>query len=88
MVTHMKTTIDIADVLLDEAKRRARREHRTLREFVEEGLRRVLAEPQEEPFKLMPRPFKGDGLAPGVREGDWETIRDLIYPARLPDDRN
>lgn len=39
MVTHMKTTIDIADDLLDRAKHEARREKRTLRAIVEEALR-------------------------------------------------
>ena len=81
MVTHMKTTIDIADALLAEAKRRAREENRTLRDLVEEGLRHVLAEDRtKRPFRLRDGSFKGGkGLQPGMREGDWEQVRDMIY---------
>lgn len=82
MVTHMKTTIDIADHLLDEAKRRARAENRTLRDVVEESLRRLLADNEpDKPFRLKRHPFHGRGTQPGIAEGNWETIRDLIYRA-------
>lgn len=83
MVAHMKTTVDIADTLLQAAKERAHAEHRTLKQLIEDGLRRVLAE--EEPkkaFKLKHHAFKGEGLQAGIREGDWETIRDIIYGLR------
>lgn len=83
MVTHMKTTIDIADHLLVEAKRKAREQNRTLRDLVEEGLRQVLAEAPKKPFRLKKYPMKGDkGLQPGIREGDWETIMELAYGYR------
>jgi Arc/MetJ family transcription regulator len=79
MVTHMKTTIDIADDLLVRAKRQARRERKTLRDLVEEALRARLAPSRQEAFRLKRRPFKGQGRQPGVAEGQWETVRDLIY---------
>jgi len=41
MVTHMKTTIEIADALLERAKRTAAREKKPLRALVEEGLRKI-----------------------------------------------
>lgn len=86
MVTHMKTTIDIADALLVEAKRKAKAENRTLRDVVEDGLRRVLADqPAKQPYTWRPHHFKGNGLQPGQRWDDWEQLRDLIYPD--PDDR-
>ena len=79
MGSHMKTTIEIADDLLDRAKRQARRENRTLREIVEEALRRQLGSKSNERFRLQRHSFKGKGLQPGLAEGRWETIRDLIY---------
>ena len=83
MVAHMKTTIDISDALFRQAKLQAHAQGRTLRELVEEGLRQVLAEkPQKRIFRLEDRSFKGRGLQPGIREGDWDTIHDLAYGLR------
>lgn len=80
MVTHMKTTIEIADDLLERARRQARRENKTLREIVEEALRRQLsADSSSGAFRLKRHTFKGKGLQPGIMEGDWETVRDMIY---------
>lgn len=81
MVTHMKTTIDIADPLLKEAKRLAREQDRTLRDVVEEALRRLLAEKEQqgEPVRYRPHTVPGK-LQPGIIEGQWW---DLVYP--MPD---
>jgi Arc/MetJ family transcription regulator len=79
MVTHMKTTIDIADDVLARAKRTARRERKTLREVVDEALRQRLASDAPATFRLRRHTFKGRGLHPEVTEGRWETVRDLIY---------
>jgi len=76
----MNPTSDTADELLVRAKRRAREENTTLRELVEEGLRRRLAvEPRPRPFRLKRRAVAGEGLQRSIAEGDWEQIRDLIY---------
>ena len=76
----MKTTIDIADELLNRAKRQAQRENRTLREVIEEALRKQLsASAPAEPFRLKRRSFKGKGLQPHIADGDWASMRDLIY---------
>ncbi|MEK7703409.1 MAG: type II toxin-antitoxin system VapB family antitoxin [Myxococcota bacterium] len=76
----MKTTIDIADSLLAEAKRRAARDHTTVRALVEAGLRLVVhAGAKPGTFRLRDASFHGQGTQPGIAEGDWEQIRSLIY---------
>ena len=58
----MKTTVDIEDSLAIEAKKLAAEERRTLKDLVEDGLRRVLREPR-------PRTHRNPGIrwvtAPG-----------------------
>jgi Arc/MetJ family transcription regulator len=83
MVTHMKTTIEIADALLAQAREVARAEQTTLRELVEAGLRRVLKERAgRASFRLRKASFRGRGLRPDVADGSWERIRELIYEKR------
>jgi hypothetical protein len=79
----MKTTVEISEALLEEAKSAARREKTTLREFVEEGLREVLKKrSRRQEFRLRKATYKGKGLQPGLTEGSWERIRDLAYEGR------
>jgi len=80
----MKTTIEIPDPLLAEAKRLAEERGTTLRALVEEGLRRSVDESRRRSkrFRLRPAAFGGSGLQPGVSEGSWERIRDLVYEGR------
>jgi hypothetical protein len=64
----MKTTIEIADALLSEARAVAAREKTTVRALVEDGLRKALSERRErrKPFKLKLVTEGESGLAPGV----------------------
>lgn len=79
----MKTTLDIADPLLREAKQIAAREGTTLRALVEQGLRRVVAERRKQVrFKLRRASFKGRGLRPELEDAGWDRIRDMIYEGR------
>jgi hypothetical protein len=81
----MKTTIDIADPILEEARKVAARQGTTLRSLVERGLRHVLAEETKvgRPFKLRDASVKGGGwLRPELREARWEELRALIYQGR------
>ena len=84
IVTHVKTTIDIADPLLDRAKKLAAERGSTLREVVEDALRDLLSRetPQRRKFKVRDASVGGKGLQPGIKEGDWEIIRGLIYEGR------
>lgn len=83
MVTHMKTTIELPDGLFQEAKRHAETHKTTLKSLVESGLRRVLAEQQEQsPFKLRDGSVAGNGLTPEFQGATWERIRDSIYEGR------
>jgi Arc/MetJ family transcription regulator len=79
----MKTTIDIADRLLRDAKREAARRGTTLKEVVESALRRHLDEVSAPSrFQLRDGSIEGRGVQAGIEEGDWEGIRALIYEGR------
>jgi len=78
----MKTTIEIPDSLLTEARRLAAREGTTVRALVEQGLRRIVAERKRSgTFRLRKASFKGQGLQPGV-DASWERIREMAYEGR------
>lgn len=79
----MKTTVEISDALLLEARALAARQGVTLRALVERGLRQVVTETENNaPFELRRASFKGKGLQAEVREASWDTLRDLIYKDR------
>lgn len=80
MVTHMKTTVELPNALLSEAKRVAAREKITLRELLEQSLRRVLEEHGDRPAgRFEPVVFHGSGLQPEFEGASWEKIREAIY---------
>jgi Arc/MetJ family transcription regulator len=81
----MKTTIQIADCILNEARKIARREHATLRALVEEGLRGVISERgrrRKQDFRLRKATFKGRGLQPHLAGATWDQILDIGYEGR------
>lgn len=80
----MKTTIDIADPLLERAKRLAAKRGTTLKQVVEEALRDALqAESLERPQERMTtHTFRGRGIRPGLSWDDWAQLRDLAYEGR------
>jgi hypothetical protein len=79
----MKTTVEISDPLLEQARALAAREGVTLRTLVERGLHHVVSQMERgTPFKLRRASFKGNGLHSDLREASWGTLRDLTYKDR------
>ena len=80
----VKTTIELSDAALDEARRVAAREGTSLRALIEEGLRRVLADRRRRRrgFTLREVSFGGHGLAPEFEGEAWPAVRDAIYRER------
>lgn len=75
----MKTTVEISDALLAEAREVARRHNTTLRALLDEGLRIALRQRREHRFTLRRVPFGGNGLRPELRDASWDRIRELAY---------
>lgn len=83
MVSHMKTTIQIPDSLLEEARVLARQERTTLKALIEQGLRRVISErKRRHGFRLRKVTFKGNGLQPHLAGASRDQIRELSYEGR------
>ena len=79
----MKTTVEISDGLLEEARAAAAREGVTVRALIERGLRGVVREAAErKPFKLRRASFKGKGRQPEYETAGWDQVRDAIYRDR------
>ncbi len=79
----MKTTVDIPQSLLDEAKELAANNRTTVKALVEEGLRRVIGEHQgSKMFRLRKATFKGKGLQTDMAGATWEAMRERAYEGR------
>lgn len=75
----MRTTVDLADHLLMQAKHYAARQHKSLAEVIEDGLRRFLA---QELAKAPPQPtalplIKDARPVPGVDLNDTSELLEL-----------
>ncbi len=84
MVSHMKTTVNLPDPLLEAARQAARRDGVTFKELLEVSLQREIerrAHRAQAPFRLREFSVDGEGVRSEVREGSWF---DLIYPASGP----
>jgi hypothetical protein len=79
----MKTTVEIPDSILKEARKLASREGTTVKALVVESLQKLIAERKRAGvFKLRRATFKGKELQPNLDDSSWERIRDLAYEER------
>jgi len=80
----MRTSIDIPERLLHEAKELAHKRHTTLREVVLEGLRTVLDHTKSRPksFRLKDLSYGNGGLVEGLLATDWDEMRKRAYEGR------
>ncbi len=68
----MKTTVEIPDSILKEARELASQEGTTVKALVVESLQKVIAERKSRgEFKLRKATFKGKGLQPDVAGAPW-----------------
>jgi hypothetical protein len=77
----MKTTLEISDPLLEQARKIAARDGETLRSLVEQGLRKVVAErsARAKPFKLRDASVGVPGGGSIYETLSWEEKRALMY---------
>lgn len=79
----MKTTVEISDALLQEAKKFAASEGVTLRVLIERGLHGIITQPKtNKPFKLRDVSFGESGLQTEFQDAPWDRIREEIYQGR------
>jgi hypothetical protein len=79
----MKTTVELPDALLRDAKRAALKERTTVKALIEQGLRAVVADRKRGGgFTLRKASFGGDGLVAGRSLQDWASVREAIYSER------
>ncbi len=77
MLCCMRTTINLPDDLLRDAKSRAADEGVTLTQFIAEGVRQRLGG-SESPEEFRIPVFAGDGMQPGVDLSDNAATRDRL----------
>jgi predicted transcriptional regulator len=85
MGNNMKTTIELNDNLLKEAKQLAVLKNRTFKDITESALRDYLKEHKKKAsqrFRLKRASYRGKGLQNGLEEGNWSAIRERAYEGR------
>lgn len=82
MGTHMKVTVEIADPLFQQAKAQAHQRGTTMRALIEEGLRRVIAQPEPVGFRLSDCTVTGGGPTELWAQATWDDKLGLLYEGR------
>jgi hypothetical protein len=77
MGAHMKTTIELSDSILLEAKQFAKERSITLRSLIEESLAETLARPRKN-ISVRPVTVSGGGLSHDFKSASWDQIRAVI----------
>ncbi len=76
----MKTTVDIADNIMERSRELARSEKSTFRDLVEEGLLLIIdRRAQTKRNEIEPVTVKGKGLSEAFRNAPWSQIRQAAY---------
>jgi hypothetical protein len=80
MVVHMKTTVEIADALFAEARAEAERRGTSMRSLIEEGLRRLLDEAEDQDvYTLHDLSVGGNGPLPEYVAGGHDAFLEAAY---------
>lgn len=83
----MRTTLNISDQLLEQARAYAGQNRRTLGEVVDDGLRLLFRRHEDATTQRVKLPTDGgSGLQPGVDLEDKDALADLLGDNRLPGD--
>lgn len=76
----MKTTVEIADALLERARKHAAHTGQPVRALIEEGLRKVLdTEPGGKAYRLPDLSVGKTGAADPLEALSWQDLRGEIY---------
>ncbi len=77
----MTATIELNETLVQNVQRLAHKRNLTFQQVIESALQSFLTADQEtgKEFHLRKNSFRGHGLQPDIKEGDWDTIREHIY---------
>lgn len=78
-----RTTVRLPSELLDKARRKAAREHRTLTSLMEEGLRHVVSEKKLAPRKVELPVSSARGGFKDISYADIQEVDDIEYMERL-----